>query len=43
MRQVLRQREPFYVKADAQVETDRKTAAKVADEVVELARKRAGW
>jgi shikimate kinase len=43
MRQLLREREPFYLKADAQVETDRKTAAKVADEVVELARKRAGW
>jgi shikimate kinase len=43
MRQLLGTREPFYLKADAQVETDRKTAAKVAAEVVELARRRAGW
>jgi shikimate kinase len=43
MRQLLQQREPFYVKADVQVETDGRTAAKVADEVVELARKRAAW
>jgi shikimate kinase len=43
MQQLLREREAFYLEADAQVETDRKTAAKVADEVVELARRRAGW
>jgi shikimate kinase len=43
MRQLLREREAFYLKADAQVETDRKTAAKVADEVVALARSRAAW
>jgi shikimate kinase len=43
MQQLLREREPFYLEADAQVETDRKSAAKVADEVIELARKRAGW
>jgi shikimate kinase len=43
MRQLLREREPFYVKADATVEADRKAAAKVAEEVVQLARSRAGW
>lgn len=43
MRQLLGEREPFYLKADAQVETDRKPAEKVAAEVVELARRRAGW
>lgn len=43
MQQLLRDREPFYLEADEQVDTDRKSAAKVADEVVELARRRAGW
>lgn len=43
MRQLLTQREPFYLKADATVEADRKPAARVADEVVQLARSRAGW
>jgi shikimate kinase len=43
MRQLLSERERFYLKADAQVETDRKSADKVAAEVVELARRRAGW
>ena len=43
MRQLLLEREPFYLKADAQVETDRKTTAKVAEEIVQLARTRAAW
>jgi shikimate kinase len=43
MRQLLHEREPFYVKADATVEADRKVATKVADEVVQLARSKAGW
>lgn len=43
MRQLLGEREPFYLKADEQVETDGKTAASVAEEVVKLARRRAGW
>ena len=43
MRQLLKQREPFYVLADATVETDRKAPAKVVEEIVRLARTRAGW
>jgi shikimate kinase len=43
MRQVLNDREPFYVLADATVETDHKATAKVVEEVVRLARTRAGW
>jgi len=43
MRQLLREREPFYLKADATVETDRKPAAKVVEEIVRLARTQAGW
>ena len=43
MRQLLTEREPFYVLADATVETDRKAPAKVVEELVRLARTRAGW
>lgn len=43
MRQLLKDREPFYLQADATVETDRKAPAKVVEEVVRLARTRAGW
>ncbi len=43
MRQLLTEREPFYVLADATVETDRKAPAKVVEEIVRLARARAGW
>jgi shikimate kinase len=43
MRELLKEREPHYVKADAQVETDRRTAAQVAEEVIRLARTGAGW
>ena len=43
MRQLLNEREPFYVLADATVETDRKAPAKVVEEIVRLARTRAGW
>jgi shikimate kinase len=43
MRELLREREPFYLKADATVETDRKPAAKVVEEIVRLARTQAGW
>ncbi len=43
MRQLLKDREPFYVLADATVETDRKAPAKVVEEVLRLARTRAGW
>lgn len=43
MRELLKEREPFYVLADATVETDRKAPAKVVEEIVRLARTRAGW
>ena len=43
MRQLLKEREPAYLKADEKVDTDRKTAAQVAAEVVRLAQTRAGW
>jgi len=43
MRQLLRDREPFYVQADAQVETDKRRAEEVAADVVRLARTRGGW
>jgi shikimate kinase len=43
MRQLLVQREPFYVQAEAQVETDRRDAAAVAADVVRLARQQGGW
>ena len=43
MRELLKEREPFYVLADATVETDRKAPAKVVEELVRLARTRAGW
>ena len=43
MRDLIKEREPFYTKADAKVETDRKTPQQVAAEVVRLARQGAGW
>ena len=43
MRELLREREPFYVQADAQVETDRQRPAEVAAAVVRLARERGEW
>jgi len=43
MREMLREREPFYVQADVQVETDRRRPAEVAAEIVRLARDRGGW
>lgn len=43
MRGLLKEREPFYLKADAQVETDRKSAQQVAAEVIRLAQTGAGW
>ncbi|MGH7671332.1 MAG: shikimate kinase [Gemmatimonadales bacterium] len=43
MRALIKEREPFYLQADAKVETDKKTAADVAAEVVRLARTSAGW
>ncbi|MGH7546680.1 MAG: shikimate kinase [Gemmatimonadales bacterium] len=43
MRQLLKQREPFYAQAHTQVDADRQSAGHVADEVVRLAQSRAGW
>ena len=43
MRLLIKEREPFYSRADAKVETDRQTAEQVAAEVVRLAQTRAGW
>ena len=43
MRQLLKEREPFYLKADAQVDVERKTAQQATDDVVALARTGAGW
>ncbi len=43
MRQLQKEREPFYREAHAQVDTDRKTPQQVAGEVVRLAQSSAGW
>jgi shikimate kinase len=43
MRVLIKEREPFYLKADAKVETDKKTPEQVAAEVVRLAQTSAGW
>ncbi len=43
MRALSKEREPFYLRADATVETDRKSAEQVATEVVRLAQTSAGW
>ncbi len=43
MRHLLREREPFYLKSHAQVDTNRKTPEQVAREVVRLAQSSAGW
>ena len=43
MRKLLKEREPFYNKADAEVKNDTKPAETVADEIVGLAKEKAGW
>ena len=43
MRQLLKEREPFYQQAHSQVDTDRQGADQVAIEVVRLAQTSAGW
>lgn len=43
MRQLLREREVDYLKADAQIETDRRSPQQVASEVIRLAQTGAGW
>ena len=43
MRQLAKERGPAYQQADQTVDTDRKTAAQVAADVVRLAQQAAGW
>jgi shikimate kinase len=43
MRTLLEEREPFYLKADCQVNTENVPAEAVAAEVMTLARQHAGW
>jgi shikimate kinase len=43
MRHLIKEREPAYSQAHDKIETDRKTAAQVAAEVVRLAQIKAGW
>lgn len=43
MRVLFKEREPFYLQADAEVKADIKTPAQLADEIVALAKERAGW
>ena len=43
MRALIKEREPFYTRAHAKVETDKKTAEQVVAEVVRLAQTSAGW
>jgi shikimate kinase len=43
MRLLLKEREPFYLKAHAKLDTDRHAAEQVASEVVRLAQSSAGW
>jgi len=43
MRVLIKEREPFYARADAKVETDKKTPDQIAAEVVRLAQTSAGW
>ncbi|HXI21782.1 MAG TPA: shikimate kinase [Gemmatimonadales bacterium] len=43
MRQLLKQREPYYAQADTELKADVKAPAALADEIAILARERAGW
>ncbi|HXI21143.1 MAG TPA: shikimate kinase [Gemmatimonadales bacterium] len=43
MRQLLKEREPYYAQADAELKADVKPPAALADEIAILARERAGW
>lgn len=43
MRQLLKDRESFYVQADCEVKADVKSPAALADEIALLVRERAGW
>jgi shikimate kinase len=43
MREVLKEREQFYVKADVEIKNDTKTPEAAADEIIALAKEHAGW
>jgi hypothetical protein len=43
MKALLEEREPFYKRADATLETDRRSVDEVAAELVRLAEMQAGW
>ena len=43
MRELFKERDPFYAKADATVQTEAKSAENVAAEIVKLAQMSAGW
>jgi len=43
MRQLLKEREPYYLGAECEVKCDVRTPAQIAEEVVTLAREHAGW
>lgn len=43
MRTILEEREPYFTRADCTVKTDRRALEGVVEEVLELARERAGW
>ena len=43
MRHLIKEREPAYVQAHEKIDTDKRTAAQVAAEVVRLAQTMAGW
>ena len=43
LRTLLKEREPFYIQANAEVKADIKPVPQLADEIVALAKERAGW
>lgn len=43
MRQLLKEREPLYTRADLEVKNDHRPAEAAVDEIVQAARTRAGW
>ena len=43
MRQLMKEREPWYTRADLEVKNDHRPAEAAADEIVQAARTRAGW
>ena len=43
MRELMKEREPFFLQADCEVKNDNRTPEQVAEEMVKLAQERAGW